>query len=69
MKIAVGKPRTRKPLRNVRAVNRVLSPDHDLPVLAAQEMSERRVDWEALMREGVQPALLIGGERRWQGRR
>lgn len=69
MKIATGKPHARKSVRNVHAVNRMLSPDHDLPVLEAQEMAERRVDWEALMREGVQPALLIGGERRWQGRR
>lgn len=69
MKIATGKPRARKLLRNVRAVNRTPSPDHDLPVLAGQEMSERRFDWEALMRDGVQPALLIGGERRWHRRR
>jgi len=69
MKIAISKPRARKPLRNVHAVNRTPSPDHDLPVLAAQAMAERRVDWESLMRDGVQPALLVGGERRWHGRR
>jgi hypothetical protein len=45
------------------------SPDHDLPVLAAMESSTRRPDWESLMDDGVQPTIVLGGERRLRGRR
>ncbi len=69
MKIADGKSRARTPLRNVRALNRPQVQDHDLPVLAAEQGDPPRLDWETLMREGVQPALLLDGERRWRGRR
>ena len=69
MKIAFSKSRAHTPRRDVRATKQPQVPDHDLPVLAAEEKDQPRLDWEALMREGVQPALLIGGERRWHGRR
>ncbi|HUI99886.1 MAG TPA: hypothetical protein VLY46_06595 [Usitatibacter sp.] len=70
MKIANGKRHARKPLRNVRAVDHAPSLDHDLPVLAAEQAAAApRLDWEALMGDGVQPALLVDGERRLHGRR
>lgn len=43
--------------------------DHDLPVLAAQEEPAFRPEWEALLDEGVQPALILGAERRTHGKR
>ena len=71
MKIAIGKPRADTPPRNVRAARQPQpkAQDHDLPVLALKGAAMPRLDWEALMRDGVQPALLVGGERRWHGRR
>jgi hypothetical protein len=66
MKIAV---RSRKSLRNVRAATQPASQDHDLPVLALEEARVPGVDWDELLRDGVQPALLVDGERRSRGRR
>ena len=65
MKVA-SKSRAATPRRNVPA-----SPvqDHDLPILAAEEMPARETDWKPLLEAGIEPALLIGGERRWHGRR
>jgi hypothetical protein len=70
MKIATRKPRARTPPRNVRAVKPLPVQDHDLPLLASEEDPARpRLDWETLMHDGVQPALLVDGERRSRGRR
>ncbi len=70
MKIAHRKPAARTPPRNVRAAKLPPPPqDHDLPVLAVEESAMSRIDWEGLMHDGVQPALLIDGERRRHGRR
>jgi hypothetical protein len=45
-------------------------PDHDLPILAAQRPDPpRRPDWASLLDDGVQPALVLGAERRLQGPR
>ncbi len=43
--------------------------DHDLPILATEENPVVSLDWEPLILSGVQPALALGGERRWSGRR
>lgn len=43
--------------------------DHDLPILAAEENPRPSLDWESLLASGVQPALLLGAERRVQNRR
>lgn len=43
--------------------------DHDLPLLAAQEEPAFRPEWEELLDTGVQPALILGAERRSQGKR
>jgi len=69
MKIATRTPQSRTPPHSVRAVKPLPVQDHDLPVLASEEAPTQRLDWETLMREGVEPALVIGGERRWHGRR
>ena len=69
MKIAPRKPHTRTPRRNVRAAKPPFVQDHDLPILALEEASTLQLDWDELIEEGVQPALLVGGERRWHGRR
>jgi hypothetical protein len=69
MKIAVRKPRSRTAPRNVRAVKPPAPRESDLPILAAEEAPMQPLDWEALMGDDVQPALLVGGERRWHGRR
>ena len=69
MKIATRKTHARNPPRNDRAVKQRPLHDHDLPVFVAPETAAPRLDWERLMEEGVQPALVVGGERRWQGRR
>lgn len=69
MKIATRKPHVRTPRRNVRAVKPPSVQDHDLPILALEEASTLQLDWDELIDDGVQPALLVGGERRWHGRR
>jgi hypothetical protein len=43
--------------------------DHDLPLLAREQAPAVWLDWDELMAAGVQPALPLGAERRWQGRR
>ena len=69
MKIATRKPHTRTPRRNVRAAKPPSVQDHDLPILALEETCTLQLDWDELIDDGVQPALLVGGERRWHGRR
>ena len=44
--------------------------DHDLPVLAAERLDlPQRPDWPSLLDDGVQPALILGAERRMAGDR
>jgi hypothetical protein len=43
--------------------------DHDLPILAIEQNAGVKLDWELMIGDGVQPALALGAERRWQGRR
>jgi hypothetical protein len=43
--------------------------DHDLPVLAMEQDPPHRPEWESLLEAGVQPALVLGAERRTRGRR
>ena len=69
MKVVASKARAATPRRNVPASKRAPVQDHDLPTLAAEEMPARDADWKSLLETGVQPAFLIGGERRWHGRR
>ena len=88
MKVA-SKSRAAVPARNVPAAKRPPVQDHDLPILALEELPGREADWKSLLEAGggsgravrhrgfqaraceagVEPALLIGGERRWHGRR
>ena len=58
-----------RPSVHSRNVARPASQDHDLPLLAKQENPTVSLDWEPLLLAGVQPALVVGGERRWHGRR
>ena len=55
----------------VRIRNPIAAPtaDHDLPILAVELENAPRPDWEALLGDGVQPAIFLGAERRVQGRR
>jgi hypothetical protein len=68
MKVA-GKARAASSRRNVPASKRPMVQDHDLPILAAEEMPARDTDWTSLLEDGIQPAHFVGGERRWHGRR
>ncbi|HEX4764511.1 MAG TPA: hypothetical protein VFU92_09235 [Usitatibacter sp.] len=43
--------------------------NHDLPLLAAAEDSRYQPPWESLLDDGVQPALILGAERRSSGGR
>ncbi len=43
--------------------------DHDLPVLAAEQHDTPRPPWDKLLAAGIQPALILGAERRLQGKR
>ena len=46
------------------------SSGHDLPILAlGREDPPHRPDWASLLDDGVQPALILGAERRSSGRR
>ena len=45
------------------------SDGQDLPVLGVSPAPRQAPDWAVLMRDGVQPTLVLGGERRTQGRR
>lgn len=55
--------------REATRLRRPAEQDHDLPILAVEENPRPRLDWEALLASGVQPALLLGAERRLQNRR
>ena len=41
----------------------------DIPVLGVSLAPRQAPDWPGLLRDGVQPALVLGAERRMQGRR
>ena len=43
--------------------------DHDLPLLAAAHELPRPTAWEPLLEAGIEPALVLGAERRWSGKR
>ncbi len=44
--------------------------DHDLPVLATEQHAGMlRPQWDKLLSAGVQPALVLGAERRLEGER
>jgi hypothetical protein len=43
--------------------------EHDLPVLAIETNPRVQLPWQALMEDGVVPALILGAERRSSGRR
>ena len=46
------------------------TPDtHDLPVLAIEQAAPVITPWESLLENGVQPALILGAERRSGGDR
>lgn len=60
---------TAAPPRKLLKLRRSVLQDHDLPVLAVEENPLAGVDWEPLLAAGVPPALILGAERRWQGRR
>jgi hypothetical protein len=55
--------------RHGRNVTNAPPQDHDLPVLAREQNPIVSLDWDVLIAAGVQPALVLGAERRWQGRR
>jgi hypothetical protein len=40
------------------------SDTHDLPVLATEQAPAVIIPWESLLESGVQPALVLGAERR-----
>ena len=42
---------------------------HDLPTMAVEENPAVITPWESLIDDGVQPALILGAERRTTGRR
>jgi hypothetical protein len=56
---------TRRPTAAAKAAQQ----DHDLPLLAQDLNPTVWIDWEPLLAGGIQPALVLGAERRWQGRR
>jgi hypothetical protein len=43
--------------------------DHDIPVLGVELEPAFKPEWESLLADGVQPALILGAERRTSGRR
>lgn len=57
---------TRRPLPDPAATP---SDTHDLPVLGTQEDAKVVIPWESLLEDGVQPALILGAERRSSGGR
>lgn len=69
MKATAAHSRPTFPARKVLKPRAPLAQDHDLPVLAVEENSRPRADWDLLLDSGVQPAMVLGAERRWQGRR
>jgi len=42
---------------------------HDLPIMAVEENPAVITPWESLIDDGVQPALVLGAERRTAGPR
>lgn len=65
-----SKPPIRSPI--VKSPQEKASPDADcqLPLVAlAEQELPTRPDWESLLGDGVQPALILGAERRSQGTR
>ena len=56
---------------DVIAMRAVPMSDHDLPVVAAEQQADapQRPDWASLLDDGVQPALILGAERRSSGQR
>jgi hypothetical protein len=59
----------RVPWRSGTVVGMDTPPDHDLPLLAMRLAPRPRPDWESLLDDGVQPALMLGAERRFRGAR
>ena len=58
------------PMRRPAMRQRALAAEgHDLPVLAAEHSPRVRLDWERIMEDGAQPALILGAERRLHGKR
>jgi len=56
--------------RRLPAGKAAANPDtHDLPVLATEQAAPVITPWESLMEAGVQPALVLGAERRSSGGR
>jgi hypothetical protein len=52
------------------SINEVPASGHDLPVLAATRPDlPVRPDWPSLLEDGIQPALILGAERRMAGDR
>ena len=45
------------------------TPSHDLPLLGLDESPRFLPEWDNLLVQGVQPALLLGAERRHRGPR
>ena len=58
-----------RPAPGMRRTPLAAPPDHDLPLLAAECNAHRGPDWESLLEDGGQPALILGAERRLAGRR
>jgi len=48
----------------VRSVERPAPESHDLPVMGIVENARHLPPWESLLDDGVQPALILGAERR-----
>ena len=56
--------------RRLPAEKAAANPDtHDLPGLAAEQAAPVITPWESLIEAGVQPALVLGAERRSGGGR
>ena len=59
--------------RSSRARGRLAGMDthdgHDLPLLALDHVWWQRPDWESLLGDGVEPAMILGAERRLNGER
>jgi hypothetical protein len=56
-----------RPVKRLRKATSVPA-DHDLPVLGMELDPPHRPEWESLLDAGVQPALLLGAERRLRRR-
>ena len=69
MRLSAEMSRNPATQREAPGPRRVAEQGHDLPILAAEENPRPNLDWESLLASGVQPALILGAERRLQGRR